>query len=308
MTNDVLQPIRDGNRDEIFVVEYEGFIKNITEGILRAMLRDLEEWELKYPTLKEFENLTAEELYDQTLLFNPEEFLTLISDGKKPIEEIIQDVKELLPEVIITEQQTTVFEFALYRLLHEDFVKKCYIIKSSSFLEYEVDYIRTVYSDCIDKIEAGEGDLLSLLSSEAKDATTIFFSDVETLTKKFLDEFGFEGLEGKMFILRNCLNNITFSQTQEDTVDLAYVQELETLNEMGYFGVSRMFVTQMDKEEMLSRNGTYHDFVNPDEEEEETEDDTDAPEVIDDEDDDDDIEYTGEDMIPSEDDIPEDTI
>lgn len=247
MRTDVALPIMKGmeSRDEILIVYFDGFIKNITEGVIRTMIRDEETWTEKYPDLETFCDMNEDELYDNTMIFFPEELMASIGKDDLTNEEILKDKKQILSDVILDNSKTTSFEFALYQLLHEDFVKKCYIYKEEDFEDYEAAYVDIQYQDVIGKIEMVSGGFLTLFESVSP--TTVFTSDDELVTKYIPENYSNEILEDIVFVILNTTHNVTYAPAtnEEEFGNLIQIEEfthlLESLDEKHDMNITTMY-------------------------------------------------------------------
>lgn len=243
MRFDVGQPILSGeeSRDETLIVFFDGFIKNPSEGIMRTMLRDYDEWIFFYPRLEDFQNQTMEEIYDYTMLITPQELLKILSENNRSDEEIESDLEEISESVFTENSRMTTFEFSLYNLLKEKYIKQCYFYKEGKFTQNEISYILSKYKSVIDKIEiVDETNFPSLM--ENVNPTTIFINDPSFIFDYFMDEYDIEFQLGKMFIVLN--SNLTVHYN-EDLDQLEYNEDfkelVEELNENSPFAISPMF-------------------------------------------------------------------
>lgn len=276
MRTDVGLPVASigPSRDETLIVYFDGFIKNVTEGVIRTMIRDEEDWIEKYPDLDSFDNMDQDELYDNTMIFSPEELMASIGKEGLTDEEILKDKYELISNVVLENSKITDFEFALYRLLQEDFVKKCYIYKEDQFDPTEIDYIETQYKDVFDKIELVCGGFLTLYD-EAK-PTSIFTPDIDLVTKYLPEAYPDEELEDKLFVILNSLWNLTFveSTTGDGPGEFVHTTEftktLEELDDKHGMNITTMFNFALDPSQMEEEiDSIIHDEETEDDEEEE---------------------------------------
>jgi len=239
------QPIYNpsNNRPEVLVIEYDGFIKNITEGVLRTMLRDVDNWVTKYPLLNDFVELDQYEIYDTTLLFSPIDFLSYLSDGVRLEKEIEDDLKVIRPDVLIDLQIITSFEYAIHKTLEEPFVQRCYIIKSDPFYENELDYIRKAFNNVSSKVKLAQASIYPFVKKS--DVTSIFTTNTKLLLDVIMKEFTDDELKGKLFILSNNMSNLVFND-EEDAYDYLFADEINVLNEKELFGITRMYNLPID--------------------------------------------------------------
>ena len=201
MNFDVAHPfVALDQRDETFVVFFDGFIKNTTEGMIRTMLRDPDDWVEYYPHLLEYDDYTVEELYDHTMLYQPAEMLSLLSENERDEDDIQKDLDTILPEVFLGLSQDTTFEYTLFAMLKNAFVKKCYIYKEGIFYQNEIDFISIRYKEFADKMEFVDDvnfpDFLGKV-----DPTTIFLTDPAFLFDYLVNEMTPEEKNEKMFVL-----------------------------------------------------------------------------------------------------------
>lgn len=214
------------NRDETFIVFFEGFIKNPSEGIVRTMLRDEEDWIFFYPKLKEFEEMDITELYDNTMLFPPFEMLKLLSNDQRSDDNIYEDLKKIEPDIILANSLLTRFEFALYNILGSDLVKKCYIYKEGTFYKNEINYIEKRFNSVINKIELVDNMDFATLFNKAH-ATTVFLIDPAFIFDYIKNNVKKEEIENTLFILLNTIYNVEitddgtfiYSEQYQNTLD-----------------------------------------------------------------------------------------
>lgn len=260
MNVDVSYPFNnDKNRREILLVEYDGFIKNITEGILQYILSEPEEWDSKYPKLYDYEDLEFEEIYDQTFLYDPYVFLKSIADESLSDDQIFEDIEYLRSVSIIENQNITKFEFALYQLLQQKFVVKCFIIKGAPFYQNEKNYIREKYSDVLSKVTLVEGGILDIIKNEF--ATTIFINDMDMLFEFIVKNLSKEELQNRVFIV---MNNYFNTEYDEETGLLTYLyeEECDIVNNSGVFAISRMYNEAIEMDDDSSEDNDNEDYEN----------------------------------------------
>ena len=242
MLSDVGLPIQfpENARDEILIVYFNGFIKNASEGIVRTMLREEEDWIEKYPYLETFIGMTQDELYENTMLMMPRNLLYALSDELLSLDEIDNDLTVIEPNVILDNSKITAFEFSLYQLLHEKNVKRCYFFKETEFYENELKYIERQYNDVLEKIECVNGSFV-LLFEDIK-PTTSFISDCNLLLNTIIPNYDKEILDEMMFVVLNTAVNIEYSE--EDHIFLyneSYINKVKHLNDTNTFGIASMF-------------------------------------------------------------------
>lgn len=259
---DLLQPIyvKEGNRPEVLVVEYDGFIKNVTEGILRTMIRDVELWEDKYPGIVDYVEADQLTVYTATLIYSPILFLWLMSDQKLEFDIISKDLKIIEPDVLVDLQMITSFEYALYTTLQEAFVEKCYFIKTGTFYENELRYLEKAYSASISKISFYESSALPFITNP--EVTSIFMNDTMTLFDTLNDtKKDNSAVKGKLFILRNNSTNLEYDEANNQFIYL-YDKEIKEFNDLELYGISRMYNQSIDNN---TDDATIEDSDTPDE-------------------------------------------
>lgn len=242
MKTDVGLPIRSAiaSRDETLIVYFDGFIKNTSEGMVRTMLRDEDDWIDKYPRLIEFREMTQDEIYDNTILLTPDHLLSFLSDGQVTKEEIENDLDIICSDIILANSKITTFEYCLHTLLEEKNVKKCYIFKDTAFYGNEVKYIKKQFDTLMEKIEFVSGGFLTLF--EEINPTTIFLTDTNLVLDLIIPSYPETKLKGMMFVILNTMKNIVF-----DDSNGSFIHEKELLNRMekenskGIIGISTMF-------------------------------------------------------------------
>ena len=242
MLPDVGLPIQfpENARDEILIVEFNGFIKNPSEGVVRTMLRDEDDWMEKYPYLETYSEMTQDQIYESTMLMLPTSLLYALSGEKLTLEEINEDLKIIEPDIILDNSKITTFEFALYQILQEKNVKKCYIFKDGDFYDNELNYIKRQYEDVIEKIECISGGFLSLF--EDVNPTTICVTNCDLVVDYIPSHYTSEQLELMVFIVLNTIQNIEYSEESKIfTYKEGYITKVKQLNEENDFGISSMF-------------------------------------------------------------------
>ena len=236
---DLLYPIFDNNRDEILLVEYEGFIKSITEGIVIAMILSKQKWENKYPKIKEFISVVNGEIFDMSSLYSPIEYLKILSGDELAIDEIEKDLEILSPINIIRFQQSTLFDFALRNLIQEKFIKRCHIVKSTPFYNHEIKYLEKAFAHQIDKIDIVSGTTLEAF--EEYSPTTCFTNSLDSITR-VIEYASNLSLKNIFFVLRNTSETVYYSQ--EDRLfkyHTGVINKIEIWNKSKQFYVAPMY-------------------------------------------------------------------
>ena len=254
MIQDVGLPIQSPgiSRDEIFIVNFDGFIKNTSEGIVRAMLRDEEIWLEKYPSLEMFRGMSGDELYDSTMLTMPIDLLYELSDEKLTLDEIQKDLKLILPSIIVSTSRITMFEFALHQLLQEKNITKCYIFRDIGFFQNEINYINQMYTDVIHKIELIGGGFITAFNKYKP--TTSFITDYFVVSDYIVPSTSKEDLDKKLFIILNTFYNVQFDKESER---YSYTEEFANLMDeyvkTNSFGMTAMYNFQLNSDEAENR-------------------------------------------------------
>lgn len=240
------------SRDEIFIVYFDGFIKNISEGILKILLEDYSIYNQIYPGLEYFYGMTDDEIYENSLLFHPKELLTVLSDNTLSDDDLDSHYNELREKIQYQRLNITSFEFCLYQLLKEDFVKKCFFYKDDEFTQNEISYLKIQFGDSFEKIAFATGSIVNLFEDE--NPTTIFTSD-EHIIDVFVERYNDEMLQNKLFII---LNNSHFIDYNEQTKQFEYqedfLKKLNELNEKQIFGITPTYNFQLNTDDVGNSN------------------------------------------------------
>lgn len=251
MRPDVGLPIQgSGSRNEILLVSYDGFIKNTSEGMIRTMLRTYEDWIDRYPLLKEFEGLSMEDLYDNTVFFNPLTLLSTLSDNKLDENIIIEDYKTIIKEVYIENSKMTTFEFSLFQLLHETYVKKCYIYKEFPFTPNEIAYLKKNYQEVFNKIELVDDVSFDSVYNEVK-PTTICTINVGFIMDYMINNVDKDYRDNQLAILLNTTDIMYFDEnTQEFVYANGFTKGMNEINDKENFKIATMFNFRLDLGDM----------------------------------------------------------
>lgn len=249
MLGDVATPIRkiDNSREETILVSFEGFIKNASEGMVRTMLRNDEDWIERYPELTIFDEMTQQELYDNTMLFQPKELLYALSNEKATEEQIEEDLNTIMPDVLLQLSKITSFEFALYRLLSKKFVKKVVIWKEDSFYENEIQYLDHQFEEFLPKIEYMSGGLITVM--EEKKPTTVCITDIGFPLYYISEQEDQRLYDGVFFIILNSAHNVIYQEEVENFVYLEeFSERMKEINENDNipYAISAMFNFVLD--------------------------------------------------------------
>lgn len=250
MLGDLAHPLQfaDDNRDEILLISFDGFIKNTSEGLVRTMLRNEEDWIEKYPNLQTFELYDPDELYENTMIFHPSELLYLLSDGKVTEEDIDHDLDTLLPTIFLQNSKITTFEFSLFQLLQQPFVKKVIFYRESTFYENEIMYIMEKYDEVIDKVSLSTGGIFATI--DEYHPTTIFTNEfylIDALFKKDIDP------EDKlMVVLLNSNQNMKLDGDNKFVYREDFNALIKEISKKESFGITTMFNFLLESEEMTN--------------------------------------------------------
>lgn len=248
MRFDVAQPIlnEDSSRDEILLVPFEGFIKNSSEGILRTMLRDIDDWVLKYPEIRDYEGIPMEDLYENVMLLQPSEMLFFLANGERKIEDVEMDLIQLQKDTILSNSKITSFEYALYQLLETSIVKKCYIFKNGIFYDNEISYIEDRYEKNYSKIQLLDG-MPFHTAFHKVNPTTIFLYDPSFVFDYVKNNVSDDDANAKMFIILNSLHTVedlgngNFKYTEQ------FQESMNLINQTKPYGVTTLFNFQLDE-------------------------------------------------------------
>lgn len=272
---DVALPIESVNssRDEVLIVYFEGFVKNPSEGMIRTMLRDEEDWTALYPNLETFSEMSQDELYENTMLFLPEDLLYSLCDGKRTKDDILKDKEKIMQDVILENSSITSFEYSLYTLLHEEFVKKCYFFKDDTFYENEINYINSKYSDVDSKIEIVSGGFLTLF--EEVKPTTIFMIDFDLIFNYIANNYSPEELIDKVFVLLNTTHNVRYNDSDGSlNHDKEFEEIIQLLSDEKLMSITSMYNFQL--ESYLNRQTDLEDLGDDEQEDNEGDDEMEA--------------------------------
>ncbi len=181
MYSDLLHPIYGNNRKERLFVEYEVFMRNITEGLALSILEDNDDAKLNFKNIEIFFGLSPEQLYNATCLLTPEEFMHAICDLSIPDEVQWELLDNMLAFNNLNRQLKTAFEYALVHLAEENFVEKIVICKKRDFLPFEVNHLINIFGDSKYKVELFIGDTVHNVLDSNIGFTTICTSNLNAL-------------------------------------------------------------------------------------------------------------------------------
>lgn len=205
------------NRNEIFYVEFDGFICNRSMNVLANLLlsSDFEttNWFKRYPFIGSFIGMKSNDLFHVTKMYNPYEFMLEIAseDGtEKTDKEIFDDIKLLEKIGYIKYQQVTSFAFALQKMLQENCISKVYIQKEYEFYDWEKAFIKELFDPNIGKIELLEGPSFYAYSEISEEVTTSFINFPQMLDQIHA-EIPKEKLEKRLFLVRGNRNTLKYN-------------------------------------------------------------------------------------------------
>lgn len=234
------------NRNETLLVFFDGFIKNTTEGMIRTMLIDKDKWLGKYPELEYYEGKSNQDIYNETMFYQPADMLESLSNGKVAEEDITKDIESILPLVKLKDSQLTTFEIALYRLIQVGFIKKCYIYREGKFFRNELVYCRTRYANFIEKFEfVDEVNLPDFIVKVHP--TTIFINDPNFVFDYVVNKMTDDERLAQIYIILANFQMLQFNEqknTFEYNQDL--IQSIYSIGEDAVYGVMPMFNFQVD--------------------------------------------------------------
>ena len=157
---DFLLPVIGKNRNEILLIEYEGFLKNMTECLILQMKYKWDYYENRFPAIKDYFMMKPIPLYNSTELFSRRDILKVLDSSieNNEIDEIIESCESIDVNEIRVD---TMFEFALKELAMTDFVKEIHIVKANQFYPEELEYLMEVVfpSNIHSKINLYNGDI-----------------------------------------------------------------------------------------------------------------------------------------------------
>lgn len=249
MRTDVAMPFEsftnNKNRDEIFIVYFDGFIKNISEGIVKILLSIYQEVKESYSNLDFFKEFDSDDLYDNTVMFKPADLIQILSENTLNNEnEIEQELQSIRTLIDYDKLKITTFEYCLYNLLQEDFIKKCFFYKDSEFTDNELQYLNKQFGEFDNKIAYASGSIIDLFEDE--NPTTIFTSD-ETIIDIFSERYADNMLQDKLFVI---LNNSHFINYDEESkifqCDKEYLEKINLINENKVFGIVTSYNFQLN--------------------------------------------------------------
>lgn len=198
------------NRNEIFVVEYDGVLKNFNESILRKLIIDYQRWEHKYPLIKDYLHFSSDELYEFSINVDTVTMLSTLKHDKKTSDkdrkDIENDIKLLYP-INVSWLHTSRMQIALFNILDSKIVKRMYIVNKNMDEELR-KYIASSIPNkkgVRDKISLVNGSISEVVQDHPEVTTVILRRSQELydMTKHFPDK-----LKNKLFIVNDTIENM----------------------------------------------------------------------------------------------------
>lgn len=216
-TYDLLQPIADNNRDEVFLIEYEGFIRNTAEGLIRSLQLNITENLQKYPKLSEYNDLTPDELYHKVMYYAGEQLLDILCENNKSIPEIISLYQSIMePNDIISYLHDTIYYRMLMNLSEKKFMKSIHIIKHTKYTPTDISMFNNDFHENSNKLHIYNGDTVHFYMAHPE-ITTVMLNDTVDLDN-LLSHADKEHLKNTLFILRNNVDTLHQSPTDSSVI------------------------------------------------------------------------------------------
>ena len=209
-TPDYLRPIRSGNRDEYFLIEFHRVFKNTNMSILRNMLersQDDEEILQLFPNLIEYAKMPIDALYNVTVMYNhPEQFVFNLSKETLSMDMCRSFVEVFREPYHFEYLHTTRMEAILRNLIEQQFVKKVYLIADRFTTEMKSYLSSTIEPKYLGtKVSAIEGNLIDAFDS-IPELTTVFMSD--SCDFETLYQYNSELVKNKFFVIYDGYDNL----------------------------------------------------------------------------------------------------
>lgn len=229
---DLLYPINEKNRNENIIVEYDGFIKSLTERLYLMTEIEYDGKEDMYPLFKELKELDYEDRFSLINLYSTKGFNEAFFNGKLE-EDFIN--RSLSNGAILEFQSNLLFDYSLFMIMQEKFARSLSIVKSTPWLDEEKILILNTFEDLEKRISLYEGDIVDVVK-DLNNFTTIGINSFESI-KRIVD---FEDFNKKTaFILRNNLSNVSI--LENGSIKLLYTDEIMDLYENQSIIITRMF-------------------------------------------------------------------
>lgn len=212
---DILRPFYGKNRDEYILMEYEGFLINMTECMIRKMQsKNREYWISLFPDVESYFSLTSEQLYEATYFFSPDTFIRILGKFREnlPYDDYLKEINSYEIPIIDEIRCRTMYEYSIGRLIRESFVKQVIllartalpskreseflinsVIGKENFSKFHLLYAKT------------NNDVLDIFHDIKKEEspTTIFLNEIELM----LLIYESYPKDDRMFIIRKNFNN-----------------------------------------------------------------------------------------------------
>lgn len=210
---DVLTPFTksEKNRYETFLVQMEGYMYNRTAAFAITMLENYERWIPIYPHLEMFCDMSALQIYNATMRYDVIDLLTsiidqkLLDDEEQVIRLLMESIEELDSCNRFNHTVMPIIAYALKQLSGERCCEKIIICKSGEFKPLEIDYLRLLFGENLDKIKIVSGDYYQIWLDNKEKITTNFINDINILDKiaEFSKENNFpDYINNQLFLLR----------------------------------------------------------------------------------------------------------
>lgn len=215
-TYDLLQPIKGDNRDEYFLVEYEGFIRNMAEGLIIAMNLIPGIYDEAYPELKNYMNKSPEELYNMTSPYGGEQMLYILSKKDIDTADLLREYSKIMEDKDVCPlQKETLFAGALSMLSEEKFVKEINIIKTTNYMPNDIEYIDSLFNGTgYEKVKMYTGSSIQFYI-ENPNITTYALNNPSIITSLVENKECEEHLKNTFFLLRDSIDTITMDPETE---------------------------------------------------------------------------------------------
>lgn len=205
-TFDLLQPVGDTNRAEVILVEYEGFMQNMAEGLVKAMSLEPEKYKDEVPELQGLIDMSPEELYIATNYFEAEQFLYILYEGKLSVEEILIKYNEIMcNKDVCPMQKEPFFSRVVANFSDIDFIKKIIIMKRTHYTENEAKRLKKLFGENNPKLSLFCGSSHEYLASHPE-VTTVFTNNPVLIVQMIQDaitDVKLDRIKNTLFVLRN---------------------------------------------------------------------------------------------------------
>ena len=241
MVGDILFPCTDkDNRDENFIVDYDGFIVSRTEEFILTLLNKADDidFEEEFPGLNKYRDV--KDIYTEVSLKNIPQLISELKGKEIGAEEAYKIFDEYTNNntYLFNSLTSTLLDFALYNIVETKYCKSINIVKRDGWEPWEFQRIYKRYGDHVDKIKYFEGDIMSNLDL-IPNPTTIFINDTKLLLD-ISDKFGPDISSNILFIIRNDMTNSTIEDNAVVPIEDDNVKEF--LNKVPEGGIARMTV------------------------------------------------------------------